>query len=97
MFAGVKAKDGVSPLLEAVSLRNCTSQPDQSWRVSGGDTPAVIRYNGRAGRCLSIQESVEVTGGGNIGVAPCSAATNRVSHSAWLVARVHLDAGSTSV
>ena len=75
MFAGVKAKDGVSPLLEAVSLRNCTSQLDQSWRVSGGDTPAVIRYGGRADRCLSIQESVEVTGGGNIGVAPCSAAT----------------------
>ena len=80
MFAGVKARDGVSPLLEAIELSNCTAHhPGQGWLVGAPDVPAVIPQVGSSHqKCLSIQHSVEATGGGNIGAVPCAEATRWV-------------------
>ncbi len=76
MFAGVTSRDGVSPLLEAISLANCTDeQTNQKWRVGKPDVAGLIRQVLPTGKCLSIQRSVEATGGGNVGAVPCAEAT----------------------
>ena len=67
MFAGVKARDGVTPLLEAISLANCTDKdPNQKWLVGKPDVAGLIRQavpTGKStGKCLSIQSSVAATG-----------------------------------
>ena len=76
MFAGVKARDGVTPLLQAISLANCTDKdPNQKWLVGKPDVAGLIRQAAPTGKCLSIQSSVAATGGGNIGAVPCAEAT----------------------
>ena len=61
MFAGITKADNKTPLLQAVSLQNCTSESSSSQRFVVGppDVPTPIKVltsgGGRAGQCLGTQ------------------------------------------